>query len=71
MDSYQIFLTLDEINLVLTGLGKLPAEQVYDLIGSVRSQAQAQMQPAETAVQDEAPKPKRGRKPKAETQPEE
>ncbi len=40
----QIDLTLSEVNQILEGLGQLPYIQVYQLIGKVQQQAQAQLQ---------------------------
>ena len=48
----------EEVNLVLTGLGELPAKQTINLILRIQAQAQAQMAPpAEQPVAEgEAPK---------------
>ena len=40
-------LTLDEVNVVLAGLGELPAKSSLNVIDKVRSQAVSQLQPAE------------------------
>lgn len=39
-------LTLDEVNVVLAGLGELPAKTSLNVIDKVRSQAVSQLQPA-------------------------
>lgn len=36
-------LTFDEVNLVLKALGSLPFNQVYELIGKIHDQANAQV----------------------------
>jgi hypothetical protein len=36
-------LTINEINLILSALGKLPLEQVLDVFNKVRQQAEAQI----------------------------
>lgn len=41
---------LDEANLILKALGKLPFEQVYELIGKLNQQANEQLQ---TAAEEE------------------
>lgn len=45
MSTIRIELGVDDVNLVLEALGKLPFVQVYQLIGRIQSQAQAQVQP--------------------------
>ena len=44
MQSIQLTLTLDEVNIVLEGLGKLPYAQVYALVAKVQDQATHQLQ---------------------------
>lgn len=44
-----ITLTLDQLNLVLAALAKLPFEAVTDTIGVIRQQGQEQLQAAEAA----------------------
>lgn len=39
----QFEVELDEANLILKALGKLPFEEVYDLIGKLNSQANNQL----------------------------
>jgi hypothetical protein len=45
-------LTIEEVSLLFKGLGKLPFEEVYELIGSINSQVNQQVkagnEPAET-----------------------
>ena len=38
----QLKLNIDEINLLLKALGNLPFNEVYDLIGKIHDQANAQ-----------------------------
>ena len=42
-------LTIDQTNAILAALGKLPAEQVLDLILNIRKQAQDQVQRQQSA----------------------
>ena len=44
MSTIRLELGVDDVNLVLEALGKLPFVQVYQLIGRIQSQAQAQVQ---------------------------
>ncbi len=44
MSTIRLELPVDDVNLVLEALGKLPFVQVYQLIGRIQAQAQAQMQ---------------------------
>ncbi len=39
----QLELSFEEVNIVLKALGSLPFNQVYELIGSIHEQANAQM----------------------------
>lgn len=50
MTTIRLDLDVDDVNLVLEALGKLPFVQVYQLIGRIQAQAQAQVQ-----VQVQAP----------------
>jgi hypothetical protein len=53
--SLSLSLTVNEINGILAALGKLPFEQVTDLIKKIHSQAMGQLQPAaEGSVADAA-----------------
>ena len=44
MDKLKIELTLDQLNVVFTALGKLPLEQSVDVFMVLRVQAEAQLQ---------------------------
>jgi hypothetical protein len=50
-----ITLTLDQLNLVLAALAKLPFEAVTDTIAAIRQQGTEQLQAAEAAASAEAP----------------
>jgi len=50
-----ITLTLDQLNLVLAALAKLPFEAVTDTIAIVREQGMKQIQAAEAAKANEQP----------------
>jgi hypothetical protein len=41
-------LTIDEANTILRGLGKLPFEDVANLVSKLNMQATPQLEPAET-----------------------
>jgi len=47
MPELELKLTLPEINTLLEALGGLPYKQVYQLVGKIQQQAQAQLQAAE------------------------
>ena len=47
--NFNITLTLDQLNLVLAALSKLPFEAVSETIAIVRQQGQEQLQAAEAA----------------------
>lgn len=40
--SLQLDLTLEEVNIILKALGNLPFNEVYDIIGKIHDQANAQ-----------------------------
>jgi hypothetical protein len=43
-------LTIDEINAILVGLGKLPLESIITLFEKIKTQAQEQLAPKEEEV---------------------
>ena len=49
----KITLTLDELNVLLAGLGKLPLEASIGVFGKVKSQAESQINPVQTPPSDE------------------
>lgn len=44
MSEITLRLTLDEANLVLEGLGKLPFAEVYQLVAKIQAQASRQLE---------------------------
>jgi hypothetical protein len=53
--NFNITLTLDQLNLVLAALAKLPFEAVTDTIAVIRQQGTEQLQAAEAAKANEQP----------------
>ena len=49
----KITLTLDELNVLLAGLGKLPLEASIGVFGKVKAQAESQINPVQTPPSDE------------------
>ena len=47
MPDIQLHLTIDELNLILEGVGNLPFARVYGLVGKIQSQAAEQLQAAQ------------------------
>ena len=43
-DTIQLDLSLNEVNLILEGLGELPFRRVFQLIGRIQGAARAQIQ---------------------------
>lgn len=41
----QLDLTVEEVNFILNSLGKLPFEQVFQLVGKIQEQANGQLSP--------------------------
>ncbi|NES68868.1 MAG: hypothetical protein F6K24_28390 [Okeania sp. SIO2D1] len=41
----EIVLTLAEINKILDALGNMPYREVFELVGKIQTQAEAQLQP--------------------------
>lgn len=46
-DTLHLDLSLDEVNLILEGLGELPFRRVFQLIGRIQGAARAQIQEAD------------------------
>jgi hypothetical protein len=61
-------LQLDEVQFVLATLGKLPLEQVAPLHEKLRSQAQAQLQAMQSAVEGEIMPPSQRVRPNGTTE---
>ena len=53
--NFNITLNLDQLNLVLAALAKLPFEAVTDTIAIIRQQGTEQLQAAEAAKANEQP----------------
>lgn len=49
MTDIQLRLSIDELNLILEGVGNLPFARVYGLVGKIQSQAAEQLQAAQAA----------------------
>lgn len=49
MPDIQLGLTLDELNLILEGVGNLPFARVYALVGKIQTQAGEQLQAAQVS----------------------
>ena len=47
MQDIQLRLTLDELNLILEGVGNLPFARVFALVGKIQAQAAEQLQAAQ------------------------
>ena len=47
MQELNLKLTVEDINVVLAGLGKLPLEASVVTFGKIKAQAESQIQPAE------------------------
>lgn len=47
MQELNLKLTLDDVNVILAGLGKLPLEVSVAVFGKIKAQAESQIQPAE------------------------
>lgn len=47
MQDIQLRLTIDELNLILEGVGNLPFARVYGLVGKIQAQAAEQLQAAQ------------------------
>ena len=43
MESISITLTVNEWNIVMASLGKMPFEQVVSVVGKIKEQAEAEM----------------------------
>ncbi|MFT7265140.1 MAG: hypothetical protein ACI9A2_003224 [Halioglobus sp.] len=49
MQKITLNLTIEDANLVLEGLGSLPYAKVFNAVGTIQQQAQAQIKSAESA----------------------
>ena len=50
-------LSVEEINLILSGLGKLPFERVFQLVSKIQVQSQVQLAPAAASQANGQPEP--------------
>lgn len=55
MEQISINLTLEEVNTILESLGRLPYNEVFQLIHKVKAQAEAQVQANEMRRQEQNP----------------
>ncbi len=55
MQEIKLSLSIEEVNLVLEGLGGLAFARVYGLVGKIQEQAAQQMRPAAAAEPASAP----------------
>jgi hypothetical protein len=55
MQDIQLRLTIDELNLVLEGIGNLPFARVFALVGKIQAQAGEQLQAKAPAAGAAAP----------------
>jgi hypothetical protein len=53
MNELNIKLTVEDINLILASLGKLPLEASIGVFGKVKAQAESQINPVQTPPSDE------------------
>ncbi len=47
MDALQLTLTVDDVNLILKALGRLPFDEVSELIANLRAQAEREIHQTE------------------------
>lgn len=52
MQEIKLQLAIEEVNLILEGLGNLPFAKVYALVGRIQSQAQQQLEAARSDAPD-------------------
>lgn len=55
MPDLQLQLSIDELNLVLEGVGNLPFARVYALVAKIQAQAAAQIKTAQSDPGNPAP----------------
>ncbi len=55
MQDIKISLTINEVNLILEGLGNLPFAKVFTLVGKIQEQAAPQLKSAEVSRVEAAP----------------
>lgn len=55
MQEIKLSLVIEEVNLILEGLGNLPFAKVYALVGKIQEQAARQIEAADAAEAKAAP----------------
>jgi hypothetical protein len=55
MEKMKLEFTIDQVNIILTSLGRMPYESVFTLIADVQTQAQAQIAQKQNAPRDVEP----------------
>ena len=59
MQEIKLSLAIDDVNMILEGLGTLPFAKVYALVGKIQEQASEQIKPADVASVEAVPVPDR------------
>lgn len=57
MQDIQLRLSIDELNLILEGVGGLPFARVFALVGKIQAQAAEQLQAAQAGQSPQAAAP--------------
>ena len=57
MQDIKINLTIDDVNLILEGLGNLPFAKVFTLVGKIQEQAAPQLESADVSRVEAVPAP--------------
>jgi hypothetical protein len=57
MQDIKINLTIDDVNLILEGLGNLPFARVFTLVGKIQEQAAPQLKSADVSRVEAGPVP--------------
>ena len=52
MQDIELRLSIDELNLILEGVGNLPFARVFNLVGKIQAQAAEQLRPAPAGTDD-------------------
>jgi hypothetical protein len=59
MQEIKLSLAIDDVNIVLEGLGNLPFAKVYALVAKIQEQASEQVKPADVSPVEAVPVPDR------------
>ena len=54
MQEINLKLAVDDVNMILEGVGALPFARVYLLVGKIQEQAAEQLRASQTAMPDQA-----------------